>query len=216
LSSSGSDVSHDVRASPPAASADVVAALERMGLASVSSGMPPVVLRSRVLDGHALHRIGGHGAVAGTAVTAWNVWGRSPLTTVLFEMLRPGDVLVLAGDTSRALWGDVATQRAMRRGVRAAIVDGCARDVDSVRDTGFSAWATRIFVGEGERSGGPGAINVPLSVRGAVVEPGDVVVADGDGIGFIPRALLDDVVAVAERREREDSEARAHLDAGGV
>jgi 4-hydroxy-4-methyl-2-oxoglutarate aldolase len=216
LSSPGSDVVPDVRQSSPAAPADVVAALERMGLATVSSGMTPVVLRARVLDGHALHRIGGDGAVAGTAVTAWNVWGRSPLTTVLFEMLRPGDVLVLAGDTSRALWGDVATQRALRRGVRAAIVDGCARDVDSVRDSGFSAWAARIFVGEGARSGGPGAINVPLTVRGAVVEPGDVVVADGDGIGFIPRALLADVAAAAERREREDSETRAQLDADGA
>jgi regulator of RNase E activity RraA len=103
----------------------------------------------------------------------------------------------------------------LRRGVRAAIVDGCARDVDAVRDLGFSVWASRIFVGAGAREGGPGAINVALTVAGAVVEPGDVVVADGDGIGFIPRALLDDVAAAAERREREDREVIAQLDASG-
>ena len=94
---------------------------------------------------------------------------------------------------------------------RAAIVDGCARDVDAVAATGFSVWAARIFVGEGSRTGGPGAINVPLTIRGALVEPGDVVVADGDGIGFIPRAMLDEVVAAAEDREREDRRVLAEL-----
>jgi regulator of RNase E activity RraA len=194
----------EVRPSPPAASADAIAALERVGLATVSSALPPVTLRARVLDGHSLHRIGGRGAIAGTVVTSWNVWGRSPINSQLFELLRPGDVLVASGDTSRALWGDLATHRAMRRGARAAIVDGCARDVDAVAATGFSVWAARIYVGEGSRTGGPGAVNVPITVRGATVEPGDVVVADGDGIGFIPRAMLDDVVAAALVRDAED------------
>ena len=200
-----------VNPSPPPAPAEALATLERIGLATASSALPPMVLRARVLDGHAFHRIGGRGAIAGTVVTAWNVWGRSPLNAKLFEMLRPGDVLVVAGDTSRALWGDVATHRAMRREVRAAIVDGCVRDVDAVAATGFSVWAARIFVGEGSRTGGPGAINVPLTIRGLSVEPGDVVVADGDGIGFLPRAMLDEIVAAAEDREREDRRVIAEL-----
>jgi 4-hydroxy-4-methyl-2-oxoglutarate aldolase len=66
-------------------------------------------------------------------------------------------------------------------------------------------------VGEGSRTGGPGAINVPISIRGAVVEPGDVVVADSDGIGFIPRAILDDVVKIAEARDAEDRAILAEL-----
>jgi 4-hydroxy-4-methyl-2-oxoglutarate aldolase len=204
-----------VHPSPPSAPDEAIAVLERVGLATVSSALPPVTLRARVLDGHALHRIGGRGAVAGTVVTAWNVWGRTPINAQLFEMLRPGDVLVVAGDTSRALWGDLATSRAMQRGARAAIVDGCARDVDAVAATGFSVWAARIYVGEGARAGGPGAINVPVTVRGAIVEPGDVVVADGDGIGFVPRAMLDDVVAAAEARDREDRQVLDDLSGRG-
>jgi 4-hydroxy-4-methyl-2-oxoglutarate aldolase len=176
--------------------------------------MAPVTLRTRVLDGHALHRVGGRGVVAGTVVTAWNVWGSAALNATLFEMLRPGDVLVVAGDTSRALWGDTATRRAMNRSARAAIIDGSVRDVDAIAATGFSVWAARIFVGEGSRTGGPGAINVPLTVRGAIVEPGDVVVADSDGIGFVPRAQLDDIVAAAMERDRQDRQVLADLDDG--
>ena len=193
-----------VHNSPPPPDAAAIDALQRYGLATVSSALAPDVLRARVLDGHALRRVSGAGIVVGPVVTAWNVWGSAPLNATLFEMLRPGDVVVVAGDTSRALWGDNATRRALRVSARASIVDGNVRDVDAIAATGFSVWAKRVFVGEGARTGGPGAINVPLTVRGAVVEPGDVVVADGDGIGFVPRACLDDVIAAAEARSIED------------
>ena len=208
------DHASDVHDSPPPASSEAVATLQRIGLATASSALSPVVLRARVLDGHALQRVSGRGAIAGTVVTAWNVWGSSPDNATLFRMLRPGDVLVVAGDTSRALWGDTATRRALRRSARAAIVDGCVRDVDAVAETGFSVWAARIFVGEGSRTGGPGAINVPLVVQGAIVEPGDVVVADGDGVGFFPRAMLDEIVAAAETRDAEDRRVVAELATG--
>jgi 4-hydroxy-4-methyl-2-oxoglutarate aldolase len=197
----GAGLVHD---SPPPVDPATIACLQRVGLATASSSLPPLVLRARVLDGHALHRISGHGAVAGTVVTAWNVWGSSPLNPVLFQMLRPGDVLVVAGDTTRALWGDLATQRARNRSVRAAIVDGSVRDVDAIRESGLSVWAKRIFVGDGPRNGAPGAINVPVTVDGAVVEPGDVVLADGDGIGFLPRAMVDAIAVAADARDAHD------------
>jgi regulator of RNase E activity RraA len=198
---------HDVNESPPPISPEAIAVLERVGLATASAALSPVVLRARVLDGHALRRVGGAGVVAGTVVTAWNVWGSSPLTPQLFELARPGDILVVAGDTSRALWGDIAARRALQREVRAVVVDGSVRDVDAIAASGLHVWARRIFVGEGSRSGGPGAINVPITVCGAIVEPGDAVVADGDGVGFLPRARVDEIVAAAEAREREDRRA---------
>jgi regulator of RNase E activity RraA len=200
--------------SPPPLSVDTRRALEAFGLATACVALPPVDVRARVLGADVLHRVSGRGCVAGAAVTAWNVWGNSAMTQELFQMTRPGDVLVLAGDTVRALWGENATHRALPRGVRAAIVDGVVRDVDAIRETAFSLWAARVHIGEGERFAAPGVINAPMTVKGAVVEPGDAVVADADGIGFLPRAMLDDLLRSAETRHRTDLEIVAALKRG--
>lgn len=145
-------------------------------------------------------------ALAGTAVTVRTRAGDNLAIHRGFDFCRPGDVLVIdgGGDVSQALVGDIMATYAEHIGVVGLVVDGAIRDVGAIRRRSFPVYA-RAATHRGPYKNGPGEINVPVTVGGMVVHPGDIVVGDEDGVLAIPPADAPAVVAAA--RAQADTEA---------
>lgn len=117
----------------------------------------------------------------------------------------PGSVLVVdsQGGTARAVWGAVLTAAAIERGVVGAVIDGVVRDIDEISSLGFTLYARGTCPG-GPHKGFRGSHGVTIQCGGVVVNPGDVVVGDADGVTVVPSTGLEAaLVAIDELRERE-------------
>ena len=125
--------------------------------------------------------------VAGRARTVWTRSGDNAAIKQIIASTRPGDVLVVngGGDTTRALIGELMAEQLRYMGVRGMIIDGAVRDVAELERIGFGVWA-RGTSPAGPYKNGPGQLDVPVAVGGVVVNPGDLVVADDDGVIVIP------------------------------
>ena len=148
---------------------------------------------------------------AGPATTCYCAPGDNLMMHRALYLAKPGDVLVIAcqSEDSGAQWGDVAAQYAQRKGLAAVVVHGCIRDTDILEQLRFPVWSTAISPAHPEKSG-PGSVNVPVVCGGVLVQPGDLVVADGDGVLVIPKLLAGETIARArERSKREDDIARS-------
>lgn len=155
--------------------------------------------------------------VCGPAVTAWNFPGDNLAIHAALYTAQAGDVLVLTngGGHQGALWGDVACTFARRKGLAGTVVHGATRDVDAIRELGYPVWSTAVSV-EHPKKRGPAAVNVPLVVDGVLVEPGDVIVGDSDGVLVIPRGLLELAVTNAEKRAAAEVEFRRRIGEGEI
>jgi len=131
---------------------------------------------------HPYHRPGTR-SMAGTAVTARSRGGDNLTYLRALEFCRPGDVLVIdaQGDLSNAVVGGILSFYAARIGLSGVVIDGAIRDVAEIRERDFPVYA-RGVTHRGPYKDGPGEINVPISVGGMVVNPGDIVVGDQDGL----------------------------------
>lgn len=114
------------------------------------------------------------------------------------QIARPGDVMVIQanGHLDGALWGDLLTKSAKVRGLAGVVMDAGARDSDDVEALGFPVFSTAVLPG-GTYKVNPGSINVPVSVAGAVVEPGDIVIGDSDGVVVVPQHMAEEVLEKA-------------------
>ena len=155
--------------------------------------------------------------VCGPAVTAWNFPGDNLAIHAALFTAEAGDVLVLTngGGHQGALWGDVACGFAKKKGVAGTVVHGASRDLDAIRELGYPVWSTAVSV-EHPKKRGPAAVNVPVVVDGVMVEPGDVIVGDSDGVLVIPRALLEVAVTNAETRAAKEVEFRRRIEEGEI
>jgi 4-hydroxy-4-methyl-2-oxoglutarate aldolase len=153
--------------------------------------------------------------VCGPAITAWNFPGDNLAIHAALDTAQAGDVLVFTngGGHQGALWGDVACGFAVRKGVAGAVVHGACRDTDAIRALGFPVWSTHISVEQPEKRG-PAAVNVPIVADNVLVEPGDIIAADADGVVVIPRALLARAVEGAEARAANEVRVRSRIAAG--
>ena len=144
---------------------------------------------------------------AGPALTALSAPGDNLAMHVALSTARRGDVLVVSsqGSSLAAQWGGLATHQAVATGLAGVVVDGAARDVAVAREAGLPVWARHVVAwGSGKRRV-PG-VNVPIACGGAIVNPGDLVVADDDGVVVVPRQEAESVlVAALARDERERS-----------
>ena len=140
--------------------------------------------------------------MAGTAVTARSRGGDNLSYLRALEFCRPGDVLVVdaGGDLNNAVVGGILSFYAAHIGVAGVVIDGAVRDVAEIRAREFPVYA-RGVTHRGPYKDGPGEINVPVSVGGMVVNPGDIVVGDQDGLMAFAR---DEAELLIEK-------ARAHL-----
>lgn len=133
----------------------------------------------------------------------------------VLDTVQPGDVVVLAAPQpwAAALVGELLVLQARTRGAAALLVDGAVRDVDELVALGLPVWA-RTVCAAGAAKGEPGELQVPVTVGGVPIEPGDVVVLDGDGAVIVPRARYEDVLAAAEQRHAHELGLRERLAAG--
>jgi RraA family protein len=147
--------------------------------------------------------------MAGTAVTVRTRGGDNLAIHRAFDFCRPGDVLVIdgGGEVGQALMGEIMATYAESLGVQGLVIDGAIRDVGAIRARDFPVYA-RGVTHRGPYKNGPGEINVPVTVGGMVVHPGDVVVGDDDGVlAIAPK----DAAVVMEAAQRQGEKEAAVL-----
>ena len=143
--------------------------------------------------------------IAGPAVTAYCSPGDNLMMHRALYLAQKGDVLVVQAPNSGAQWGDMAALYAQGKGIEGIVVDGHIRDTNELMEQRSPVWATIIGPSSPQKTG-HGLVNAPIVCAGVRVEPGDLVVADGDGVIVVPRADAPAVVARARARmEREDA-----------
>ena len=152
---------------------------------------------------------------AGQALTVQTMVGDNAALHYALASAWPGCVLVVdaRGHVDTAVWGGVLTHAAMVKGVGALVVDGSIRDVDEIRQAGFAVFS-RGVVPNGPHKGFGGAVNTPISCAGVAVDPGDLVVGDGDGVVVVRPDQMTGLLDRCRARIAKEEGILAKLDAG--
>jgi RraA family protein len=197
---------------PERPSRALVAALAEMVTPHLSDNM------SRLRAGGAglrpMHR---GGKLAGPAFTVRVTPGDNLMVHKAIDLAEPGDVIVVdaGGAVEQAIIGEIMAAWAAKRGIAGLVIDGAIRDVGTISAGAFPVYA-RGVTHRGPYKNGPGEIGVPVSIGGMVVQPGDIVIGDEDGLIAVPQADAEAVLAAAREQKKKEEATLKAIAAGAI
>jgi 4-hydroxy-4-methyl-2-oxoglutarate aldolase len=196
----------NIRRADPAS----VAELAKYGVATIHEAMGRVGLMAPYM-----RPIYPGAKACGTAITILAHPGDNWMLHVAAEMLQTGDIAVLgtSSDNADGMFGDLLATSFHARGGIGLVIDSACRDTAELRDMRFPVWSKAVN-GKGTVKATVGSVNTPIICAGALVHPGDVVIADDDGVVVVPKARAADVALAAARREAKEALNRKRLEAG--
>ena len=155
------------------------------------------------------------GVLAGPALTVKTRPGDNLMIHKALDLALPGDVIVVdgGGDLTNALIGEIMVGYAKSRGLAGFVINGAIRDHDMIRSGTFAVYAAGV-THRGPYKDGPGEINVPIAIDGMVIEPGDLIVGDADGLLCVPYDDVETVRAAAQRKGVLEAETLKRIAAG--
>jgi 4-hydroxy-4-methyl-2-oxoglutarate aldolase len=150
--------------------------------------------------------------MAGLAITASMPPGDNLMLYAAVDSAQQGDALVLssAGAPYGPIFGDTTGTACRAKGIAGTVADGAVRDLEFIHETGFPLWARHVSASHPEKNV-PGSVNVPVVVGGVLVEPGDLVVGDVDGVVVLPRGHAEAIVDLTRERQKADSALKERI-----
>jgi 4-hydroxy-4-methyl-2-oxoglutarate aldolase len=201
---------HYVVRSIDRAETKVIDALRDAGVATVHEAAGRIGLLGPAIQAR---QVGA--AVAGSAITVSCPPGDNLMIHAAVEVCRPGDVLVVTttSPSTDGMFGDLLATSLMARGVIGLVSDAGVRDIATLREIGFPVWSRAVHA-QGTVKASPGSVNVPVVAAGQIVRPGDIVVADDDGVLALPASRGAEVADAAAKRLANEATKRETLAAG--
>lgn len=184
--------------------------LERLGVSTVHEALG----RSGLMKPY-LRPVWPGAQIAGPAVTVLAQPGDNWMLHVAVEQCQPGDVVVVGctTDNTDGMFGELLATSFAARGVKGLIIDAGCRDIKALHEMKFPVWS-RAISAKGTVKATPGSVNVPIVCAGAAVRPGDLIVADDDGVVVVPRDAAAETARKAETRAQGEEDKRRRFAAG--
>lgn len=150
--------------------------------------------------------------VCGTAYTVKTIPCDNTILHRAYAYAKPGDVLVVdcSGHYEAGYWGDLMSLGAKTQGLAGLVIDGCVRDADEIEAMGFPVFSRGLCI-KGTGKHGDGTLNEPIILGNCIVNPGDIIVGDRDGVVVVPREKAQEAIEKATAREEKEADVRKHL-----